>query len=211
MRAPIDVLGTLALIRETMGSNMIMSTFSSNWKFQDKPIDRSEGLLHTAPVAYDECNCGHSSRCVRPSRGMLAGCYPLEALLQSTLECFHQQGCIYLSTVLPALDSESLSRSRFGINETTESIVSQLMVEDYEIRLSYDMYFAQCKAASCSYSYIRSQRAMEIVTVLISLYSGLAIISGCVVLHSIKLRHHRQRNQVHLSTTSPGVDTVDHQ
>ena len=211
MRAPIEVLGTLALIRETMGSNMIMSTFSTNWRFQDKPIDRLEGLLHTAPIAYDECNCGYSSRCVRPSRGMLAGCYPLEALLQSTLECFYGPSCIYLSTVFPPLDSESLPRSRFDMNESMESIVSQLMVEDYEIRLSYDLYFAQCKPTSCSYSFVRSQRALEIVTVLISLYSGIAIISGCVVLHSIKLRHHRQRNRVHLITNTNTLDTIGHQ
>jgi hypothetical protein len=50
---------------------------------------------------YDGCDSGFSKYCVEPMRdvdgvdmsGLVVGCYPLEALLQSTLEYLYEESC----------------------------------------------------------------------------------------------------------------------
>ena len=194
---PNEILSSLALIQETTSSNMIMTIHLTNWKFARKSPDRLQGLLHTIPIEYQQCNCGISTSCVEPSRGMFAGCYPLVALFKSTLECFYNQSCIYLSTVFPALDARDSSSSRFSINTTIESMFSQLMVDAYVINTSYEKYFLECAPKSCSFSYRTQRSTLEIITLLISLYSGLTIVSACIVTHGFKLRSHRQQRLIH--------------
>ena len=68
----------------------------------------SDTYSATVSISYDGCLCTRSALCVTPAmiesvvtsesayrvRGMLTGCYFLEALLQSTLECFFDQLCL---------------------------------------------------------------------------------------------------------------------
>ena len=110
---------------------------------------------------------------------MLAGCYPLEALLQSTLRCLYNQTCIYritLTNTYKALNIFDLAASRFDLHMTIESIVNQLMVEEYANSMSYESYFDQCAPSSCSYSYVDRTNLFDGITSLIALYGGLVIV-----------------------------------
>ena len=120
----------------------------------------------------------------------MAGCYPLEALLQSTLQCFYDQECIDSNDVFRALNSSS-SHSRFDVNTTIESIFQTLMIEEYLNTTSYENYFAQCAPSLCSYSYNARQETIDIVTSLIELYSGLVIICGWIT--ALIMRQYRWR------------------
>src|SRR5690349_13032097 len=68
--------------------------------------------------------------------GFYTGCYVIEALLQSTLECFYNQQCIdelktHLSLTstlnLTALDSSL--RNNYSKNSTIKDLVGNLMIE----------------------------------------------------------------------------------
>jgi hypothetical protein len=104
---------------------------------------------------------------------MMAGCYPLEALLQSTFQCFYNQTCIDSNNTFQALNSSSNQSSQYSINTTIESILNKLMVEDYLTDISYENYFSQCEPLWCSYSYVSHRDTIEVTSTPIGLYGGL--------------------------------------
>jgi len=195
MTIPNSFLNSLSFIRQITGSNMILNMFMTNWKFEFESLLTLVFLLETTPLSYQGCNCGISPECVQSSQGMMAGCYPLEALLQSTLQCFYNQTCIDPTNTFQALNSSSNVSSQFSINSTLESILNNLMVENYSINISYENYFSQCEPLSCSYSYIGYRDTIEVTSTIIGLYGGLAIIAKLIVVLSIKLSFSRIRNR----------------
>jgi hypothetical protein len=122
---------------------------------------------------------------------MMIGCYPLEALLQSTLQCFYDQQCIDSDGIFQALNSSFIS-NHFNLNLTIETILQELMVEIYSIDVSYDKYFYECAASSCTYSYIGRENMIDVITTLIGLYGGLVIISEYLAKLIVKLYLYRK-------------------
>ena len=179
---PSFFIRTLSLIRETTGANMIISTLPTNWVIITTLEANDPIGVDMIPLVYTDCNCGCSSKCVQPSRGMMAGCYPLEALFQSTLECLYDQQCIDPTNTFKAMNTSSSKASHFNANATIESIVNQLMIEEYSSNTSYEKYFHQCAPLSCTYSYIDKSNIIEGITNLISLYGGLMIICRLIAM-----------------------------
>jgi hypothetical protein len=189
---PNLLISTLNLIREMTGANMIMSILSTNWRFIPDTIINPSWKMYTEPLVYKECTCGLSWKCIQPSRGMIAGCYPIEALLQSTLQCFYDQECIDSNGIFPKLNISSLEISRFNINTTIELILNHLMVEEYSTNISYERYFNQCAPSSCTYSSVGSLSTIEVITSLIGLYGGLIIMTKCIAFMITKLWFYRK-------------------
>ncbi|CAF4043734.1 unnamed protein product [Adineta steineri] len=135
---PNLLLNIFNLIRETLGANMIISVWSVNWLIASESIIYSKWAAHTIPIVYGKCNCGTSWTCTQSSQGMMTGCYPLESLLQSTLQCFYNQSCIDSTNKFTQLNISSLKASQYQINTTIQSILNNLMVEEYIINKSYE-------------------------------------------------------------------------
>ncbi|UJR17971.1 hypothetical protein I4U23_004870 [Adineta vaga] len=186
---PNSYLSTMSLIRGTIVANMFLSGPTSSWSIDTPDVIVDGARIRMKPLMYDGCSCGSSSKCVHSSRGMLAGCYSLEALLQSTLHCLYDQQCIDPNHVFQAMNfSSSLSKSsRYDMNTTIESIVNQLMIEEYLRYISYVKYFEQCAPSSCDYSYMGKDDFIEGFTFLIGLYGGLLIICRAIAVIIVKL------------------------
>ena len=184
MTIPNSFLNSLSLIRQTTEANMLMNMFATNWKFQYEIILSIFFIFYTAPLDYQECSCGVSSKCVQSSQGMLAGCYPLEALLQSSFQCFYNQTCIDPTQTFRALNTSSNISSQYS---TIESILNKLMVEDYSVNISYENYFSRCQPTSCSYSYVGHNNILDVTLTVIGLYGGLTIIARFLVELFLKL------------------------
>ena len=181
-----EVVGLLSLIREITAANMMMTTFSSNWKFasQSNPADNQK--VYTVPVQFPDCDCGLSSQCMKQTSGVSIGCYILEALLQSTFECLYDQECADRTHTYQALNT-ALNPSRFSINSTFESVFTELMIEALTHEISYKNYFAQCESSACIHSHIEQSNLLEGITTLISLYGGLVVICRLLALIIFKL------------------------
>jgi hypothetical protein len=179
-------VNTLSLIRETTGANMLMSVLSTSWIFSIPSNITNAWAAHTEPLNYQGCSCALSSKCVSPSRRMLTGCYALEAILQTTLECLYDQQCIDSTNIFKAINISSLTSSRFSLNTTVESIVNQLMVEEFLNDTSYESYFNQCAPLTCTYSYVNNNNIIEGLTILIGLYGGLLIICHLLSIFIVK-------------------------
>ncbi|CAF4449177.1 unnamed protein product, partial [Adineta steineri] len=123
-------VNSISLVRETISSNMFMTAYLSNWEFERTNNDSSYKVIYIFPLNYTGCSCSSSSKCVSSSRGMLTGCYPLETIFQTTLHCFYNQQCIDSTNNFNSINISSLETSRFSVNQTIESVVNELMIEE---------------------------------------------------------------------------------
>jgi predicted nucleic acid-binding protein len=204
-------LRTLHLIEEIHYGNHLAAR-SSNSNF-DLNIMPNTFVLNSL-VYYNQCNCMLSPLCHAPMRlypslhdnlnkfdvpGFFVGCFPLKALLQSTLECFYNQTCIdtlkKLTSFYPdaIVDLTPLNVTRNFPNETIDSIVKKSFVDDWSQSISFDKYFTTCAPKLCTYEHIGRRNLMFLITSVISIYGGLSTglqISFIVLLWIImKVRH----------------------
>jgi hypothetical protein len=121
--------------------------------------------------------------------GFFMGCFRLDALLNSTLECFYNQTCvdrIKAEVLLPGMELNVtvLNAARNLPNETIDSVVRKLFVHKWSQKISFPNYFAVCAPQLCTYEYIGGQSLISLVTSSISLLGGLSTVFEivCVVL-----------------------------
>ncbi len=193
------------LIRLTTSVNQLMTASRSNyifdWNSQEKSIkprsetyygwrcDRSAACISGYPVKSHPMS---EPKFIIPS--FYVGCYIIEAVLQSTLECFYDQACIsriqsYITYTSPmnvtALDP-SLP-SQYFVNSTIQNFFDHLMVEQWNKSITYEKYYNHCQPKQCTYTYKTKNTAIDIVTILFGLVGGLVTILQFIVPRLVKL------------------------
>ena len=187
-----NYLSSLRLIRDTTQANALLSAKLSNYGLY---VPSGSEFVYEYPFAYDEnCTCASSSSCVLPSKifknndrslawfvpGFYRGCFILEALRRSHLECLYNQTCLsqlllYLNFTTPvnttALDSSA--SDYFHPSMIIEEILGQLMVDHWNWTITHDHYYASCQPTECTYRITARNDAIYIVTTLIGLIGGL--------------------------------------
>ena len=151
--------------------------------------------------------------------GFLAGCFAIESVLQSTLQCFFDQIC--LNNVLSFFPSVSFSisplklanDSQFSPQSIIQTLANQLFAERWSTVGSYADYFSHCAPISCTYFYSDGANALVILTTLLGLYGGLTIVLRLGVFHVITFYRSRQLPRAEL-TENTGTDyfecTIDY-
>ncbi|CAF0824548.1 unnamed protein product [Adineta ricciae] len=184
---PETFVNSFSIVRGITNGNMLMSVYMTNWVMNIDHVFEYRHQPHIVPLTYDKCSCSSSATCTSSSRGMLTGCYPLEALLQSTLSCLYDQQCIDPTSTFKAMNmSSALLTSRFALNETIESLVNSLMVEKLMHTVSYEDYFEACSPSLCVYSYVDERNMINAVTTLTGLFGGVAVICQLVAMFIVK-------------------------
>ena len=189
---PRTFMRTLGLIRDIAQGNGIVSSILSNWRFVTLnttfEMPRVYPSLWPEPRSYGEnnCSCATSATCTSQATfdghqisGFRVGCYPLEALLQSTLKCLYNASCIDLLRLMyyqsnrtfNALDS-SLSPS----DATLQSIMENMFVDEWKTEIVYEKYYMACAPLFCTYSYTQRLNPAYIVTTTIALFGGLNVV-----------------------------------
>ena len=175
--------------------------------------------VHSRIRAYNySCSCGFSSSC-NISLGMydsgssaelwlvpgfVRGCFVMEALRQSHLECFYDDSCLqqlrsYFTSTnlseLPLLDSSI--PSHFSINTSFGAILDEMMVESWNWSVHHEQYFEVCQPEECIYSILMRHDIVGVFTIMISLVGGLITALKLTVPRVVKIimRYlHRRRN-----------------
>ncbi len=86
--------------------------------------------------------------------GFMAGCYAIESLLQSTLECFFNQTCLNtLLTFFPLnnitdIDILLAHQTQFLPTTLIETIVDELFIDQWSTVSSFAAYYKQCAPIS---------------------------------------------------------------
>ena len=199
---------SLFMVRNLTQSNGILSSRLTNYKIYLK--DKNSGLTYFKSSRYSNltCYCILSARCVDKSYiydgfnerilfsipGIYVGCYAIESLLQSTLECFYDQICIdtlryYLSSSvsLNPIALDSLMSSNYSVNSTINDLLQQLMIERWSSSSMYENYYNQCRPTQCIYTYETRHDALYIVTTLIGLVGGLVTVLKIFIPLVVKL------------------------
>jgi hypothetical protein len=204
-------LMSLSIIRDTTQGNGLLSAKLTNYNiyFTDS------GSVGMNSCTYNDCRCNSSSTCIFPTfifeyrqleilfhvRGFYIGCYVLEALLQSTLECFYDQTCIndlqvYFSSssAINAIALNSYSPSNYSINSTIKDLVGNLMIEQWNVSTMYERYYNECQPTQCTYRIETRNDLIYIVTTLFGIAGGLITVLKLVVPRLVKLvRKKRER------------------
>jgi hypothetical protein len=185
-----DFLLSLSMIRNTTQSNSLFSGQITNYA----PYIASNVVVRN-PQSYGDCACSSSAKCVSELSiydvdnnnrilfsvpDFYTGCYIIESLLQSSLQCFYDQTCIdelqsYFQ-VASLMNVTSLNVSlfiQFFKNSTIEDLLDQLMVEEWNSSSIYNNYYNECQPKQCSYTRTAKNSAVYIVTTLIGLIGGL--------------------------------------
>ena len=140
--------------------------------------------------------------------GFVVGCYALDALLQSTLECFFDATC--LSTVLTyfpmsnitSTDVLNISETQYSFDTTIETLVNNLFIEDWSSNISYSAYYLKCAPILCTYKLTKYSSILQILTTLLGVYGGLTIVLRMCVPHVV--RWWRNRNIIfHADPNNP--------
>lgn len=113
-----------------------------------------------------------------PIEGYVVGCTPLEALLQSTIQCLYDRTCLDCVTLdlnisFPSLQPLNTSLTRFSPNVPMEFVAQNMFIETCTSNMSYIRFFEQCHPLSCSVTLVKRNGLLTMVTVFFGLYGGL--------------------------------------
>jgi len=194
------------MIRDTTQANALLSAKLTNYllrfPLQQDIIIQIITRYYGACFCYSSSQCSFSSAILKPSKpvvefylpGFYSGCYVIEALLQSNLECFYSQECIntlqsyispFSSKNFTALNS-SLS-SKYFRNSTINELVNQLMIEEWNVSVVYERYFNVCQPMRCTHTLETRNDVIYIVTTLFGIGGGLITALKLVLPRLMKL------------------------
>ncbi|CAF0998855.1 unnamed protein product [Adineta steineri] len=135
--------------------------------------------------------------------GFFAACAPLEALLQSTLDCLYEIECLQLlSDYFPPLNHMGVNWTDFLLTSKQQNLsvndyFNNLFIEEWLTNINYSKYFNECHPSACTYTATDRAAFTYAITLFISLYGGLVIIlrlsASFLVNVSLKFKH-RSRN-----------------
>jgi hypothetical protein len=207
----------LFLIRSINHGNAIISTYATNYEYIIPwPWDTVYGsYAPTQALIYDDnCSCGLYPNCTTGAsfirtnsteviriKGFKIGCTPSESFLASTLECLYDPACINLIQEYTNSTNSSIPLSatmtQSSINTTIAELVNNLFIERWDRKMNYSSYYEQCSPLLCSYTYNQQFSLLDIVTLLIALQGGLAIVLELICPQIVriifKLYHHRKK------------------
>ena len=135
------------------------------------------------------------------------GCFVIQSVLQSTLECFFNQTC--LDTVQGQIFSErsinisilDISSTQFPPQTFIGTLVDVLMVEQWGRTVRYDQYYVQCAPKLCLYTFSSHNNAFYVFTRLLSLIGGLTVAIKVIVQITVGWIRKRMRPAVPLDNT----------
>jgi len=166
------------------------------------------------------CSCALSNECTRPVGfyfqtdhirakpnitvpGLVLGCYTIDSLLLSTLECFYDKNCIKLLIdnydfnvvgLVRPLDNRAIriqplsnKTSRFSSNTTINEIFSQLFVEEWINSTNFTSYYTRCKPSQCTYTLRKRFDTGYMLTIMLGFYGGLSALLDIILPPIVKL------------------------
>ncbi|CAF1153865.1 unnamed protein product [Adineta steineri] len=136
--------------------------------------------------------------------GLIDACYTIDLLLLSTLQCFYTDSdCMnqlfyYINTTYPSAGNDSnlyahpliynQTSTRFPPNTSVSSIVEEMMIEQWNISLSFSNYYKACAPTYCTYTQItHAETFSELLVTLISTVGGLVMALRLITFQLVKI------------------------
>ncbi|CAF1055740.1 unnamed protein product [Adineta steineri] len=150
--------------------------------------------------------------------GVLVGTYILYAVLQSNLACLYNESCLsklntYLNDSLYPFNATPLAvRSSASSLPTINDLAKQLMVDFWQLNLSYQHYFNACNPLTCTYTYTHQFDILFIITTVISFIGGIVKVLMIIILPTVEFLRKKVKtfNRL-LSSSSSSSEVVPHE
>lgn len=207
---------TLDLMRTTMQGNALIATSGTNWQFVVNEEDQETNTTFLPhPIVYNNtsCSCATSALCTMPAQlfddngtlvftmeGFVLACHLLESVLQSSLSCLYSISCInsfreayYPSDYfqdddwLLANTSFNSEITRFYVNDTIDTLASQMFIESWMSNISYEKYYNSCALHYCSYTEYYLFDAFDLLTIFLSVFGGLSAGLRLIIPHIVDI------------------------
>jgi hypothetical protein len=216
-------LHLIQLIRSAIQTNQLVEeTWTNAGPFSEYDNQTFSWSLRFRPRDFytNFCSCALSNKCTRPVGfyskrdnirsnpnitvpGLVLGCYAIDSLLLSTLECFYDKNCIKILLdnydfdvvgLVRPLDNRAIriqplsnKNSRFYPNTTINEIFSQLFVEDWINSTNYTSYYTRCQPSQCTYTVLKRFDIAHMFTIMLGFYGGLSMILEIILPTIVKL------------------------
>ena len=201
----------LQLLRQITFNNQLISGLQTNFYMMYSLNNHSSPHLMKRSFVYRKyddsyCLCSKDINCASLSGiyadfqqiwlfqvpGILSGCLPIDSLLLSTLICFYNQTCIdniisYYRTKKTFTAMSVFKKSQYRSNSTIQSMINQLMIEEWITDVSYEKYYLQCAPISCIYTIFNRYNFVFIFTKLIGSLTALTLILKLLIPLVLKL------------------------
>ncbi|UJR06830.1 hypothetical protein I4U23_011118 [Adineta vaga] len=137
--------------------------------------------------------------------GMNRGCFPIDSLLTSTLECFYSNSncfSIILNYIKDAYNRNAPyptlfsyqpliydpKSSRFPPKTSISFIIKELMIEKWNSLISYKHYYEVCAPSYCVYTATaRTNTSIDVLVILISMISSVTMILRIITPQLVKV------------------------
>ncbi len=140
--------------------------------------------------------------------GFVAGCYALESLFQSSLECFYDLQCLnFILNFFPRHNNTSSitnlnrNKTKYLIDTLVSTLVDNLFIEEWTINNSFSNYYSMCAPILCTYTFVQYANILYVVTQILGFYGGLVIVLRFCI-PRIVIIFQRRRVQNNQSTES---------
>jgi hypothetical protein len=184
---------SLSFIRHMTFGNKLMSGLSPNNIILVMPFGQTFVTHYFTSFYQDQCDCMIES-CTEPIviqspdgkpfvvPGLYWGCYAIDFILKSDLQCFYDLNCTrsYLGPYnlsrefhISILDP---STTRFPVFTSIDTLIKNLFVENWTISISHVDYFNQCKPSTCSYRIETKNSLLTILTITIGFLGGIQVV-----------------------------------
>ena len=185
----------LAIQRATAG-NQFVSALATNLDAR-LTINGDQLQAQLVGRSSDNCSCLNLDGCPRSSmEGLISDCLMINAVLQSSLQCYFNQTCLsHLHSTL-ASSISSLNRNnnhQSTINATIEDLLNRFFMDELSIEVDFTVYYQQCQPVYCSYNYRRRFDYGYTVTTIIGIFGGLSVVLRLLCPHIAKKVSSRQR------------------
>jgi len=193
---------SLSMIQDTIQGNALLSGLQTNYR----QFVQNNNVLSSAST-YHGCSCASSSTCIDQSAiydypndtilftvpGFYTGCYVIQSLLQSDLQCFYNQTCInelqtYLPSSMIVTALNSSLPSIYSKYSTIKDLLDHLMIEQWNSSIVYKSYYDECQPIECTYSAEQAETVEKIemvetkndVTYIVALIIG--VVGGVITI-----------------------------
>ncbi|CAF1189593.1 unnamed protein product [Adineta steineri] len=221
-----ELASTFDIILLTTSTNKLISNIYTS--AYSKRRRAKQKLVPIVPMEYSKnCSCHMSYHCSQNMTlkngsngdefqvtGLQIGCYVVQALLQSNLQCFYNSTCInqiqsilnYSTTInITALNHSS----SFQSNSTIQHLIEQSMIDQWFENVSYKFYYEKCQPSHCILTYSGRNDLIYIVTYLFGIIGGLAMVLMIIIPPIVKFIRRKQRPvtnvQIHHDTIARDI------
>ncbi|CAF0775172.1 unnamed protein product [Adineta steineri] len=200
-----DFIYTLSLINTVLQANQYVSVSQRNTLLEATDLsiilvdDETSLQIYLYSFYYPlisgggYCYCARDPGCTmvgylneyQSLEGVHIGCLMTDAVSQSSLVCWYNDSCMEqvqtefdsagVTTFNTATKLNSSLNSSFPPDTLVQTIIENVMADQWQSSTSYTNFYQKCRPALCSYTYQERSSAIFIITKILGLFGGLNI------------------------------------